>query len=88
MYAGILLENLAQGLLKIGIYVTRLITPIAAKAFWWKPWLIAGVVVAAVAIITTAILAIHYSEVNSIKKIYQILQDTMVRMNVKKPQRQ
>ena len=68
MYAGILLENLAQGLLKIGIYVTRLITPIAAKAFWWKPWLIAGVVVAAVAIITTAILAIHYSEVNSIKR--------------------
>ena len=51
MFLSILAVNNAQGLVAVGGYVTKIVTPIAAKGFWWKPWLIPVIVLAAVTIV-------------------------------------
>ena len=61
MFLTLLATNKVAGLVAVGGYVTKITTPIATKAFWWKPWLIAVIVIVAVGIIVTAV-GILYSK--------------------------
>jgi len=61
LFAPMLFANYSQGLVAVGAYTTKLITPIAAKAFWWKPWLIVAIVAAAVTIVVAGV-AIYFSK--------------------------
>ena len=54
-YMAKLLSRFSKGLASISAYVTKLATKIAAKFFWWKPWMIVIIVVAAVGIVVAAI---------------------------------
>ena len=67
MFMHLLYQDLAAGLLKVGLYVTKILTPITAKAFWWKPIAIVGIVVAAVAIVITAVTIYRNVQLNKIK---------------------
>ncbi len=60
MFLHMLYMNYARGLVKVGLYTTKVVTPVATKAFWWKPLLIAAIVAAAVMIIV-GVIAIMYS---------------------------
>ena len=51
----------AKGLLAVGGYATQIVTPIALKAFWWKPWAAAAIIIAAVAIIVAAV-GVYFSK--------------------------
>ena len=57
----ILYASYSKGLVAVGAYATKIVTPIAVKAFWWKPWLAAALIVAAVAIVIGAN-AIYFSK--------------------------
>ena len=60
MFAVSLAANFNQGLVAVGGYVTKIITPPVLKAFWWKPWLAAAIIVAAVAIVVAGVaFAVH-----------------------------
>ena len=45
----------------VGGYATQIVTPIALKAFWWKPWAAAAIIIAAVAIIVAAV-GVYFSK--------------------------
>lgn len=57
----ILCASYAKGLVAVGGYATQIVTPVALKAFWWKPWVAAAIIVAAVAIIVAAV-GIYFSK--------------------------
>ena len=61
LFMPILYASYSKGLVAVGAYATKIVTPIAVKAFWWKPWLAAALIVAAVAIVVGAI-AIYFSK--------------------------
>ena len=61
LFMPILYASYSKGLVAVGAYATKIVTPIAVKAFWWKPWLAAALIVAAVAIVVSAI-AIYFSK--------------------------
>ena len=61
MFAAILYFSTSKGLVAVGAYVTKLVTPIALKAFWWKPWLAGALIVAAVGIVVTAV-GVYFSK--------------------------
>ena len=61
LFMPILYASYSKGLFAVGAYATKIVTPIAIKAFWWKPWLAAALIVAAVAIVVGAI-AIYFSK--------------------------
>lgn len=60
-YKAILYASYYHGLATVSAYVANIATPIALKAFWWKPLLAAALIVAAVAIVVGAI-AIYFSK--------------------------
>ena len=68
MFSALLMANRAKAIVAVGAYVTKVTTPIAAKAFWWKPWLIAVIVVAAVAIVVTSVLVLYNQAVSKTEK--------------------
>ncbi len=59
MFVAALEVNLSKGLLAVSAYVTKLMTPIAIKAFWWKPTVALALVVAAVAIVVASVLILY-----------------------------
>lgn len=61
LFMPILYASYSKGLVAVGAYATKIVTPIAVKAFWWKPWLAAALIIAAVAIVVGAI-AIYFSK--------------------------
>ena len=61
LFMPILYASYSKGLVAVGAYATKVVTPVAAKAFWWKPWLAAAIIVAAVAIIVASV-AIMYAK--------------------------
>jgi len=63
MYAQDLYTAYAATLTKIGLYITAFLTPKVSAAFWWQPWLIAGIVVAAVAIVIASVAIIYNAKV-------------------------
>ena len=54
-YASSLYVSFAATMTKIGLYITGIILPKIASVFWWQPWVVAGLVVAAVAVVVTAV---------------------------------
>ena len=60
-FMAILYASTSKGLVAVGAYASKVVTPIAIKAFWWKPWLAAALIVAAVAIIVAAV-AVYFSK--------------------------
>ena len=60
MFMLTLCVSYSKGLVAVGAYATKIVTPIAVKSFWWKPWLAAAIILAAVAIIVAAV-AIQYA---------------------------
>ena len=71
MFMLTLYASYAKGMVAVGAYVTKVVTPVAAKAFWWKPWLAAAIILAAVAIIVAAVSIMYASrqdEINRAKK--------------------
>ena len=65
MFMLLLYQDIAKGLLKVGLYVTKILTPITAKAFWWKPLAIVGIIVVAVAIVVTAVTIYANNKISS-----------------------
>lgn len=61
MFAESLYTAFSATMTKIGLYLTGILTPKTAVAFWWQPWLVVGIVVAAVAILLVSI-GILYSK--------------------------
>ena len=61
MFMYMLYACYSKGLLAVGAYTTSVVTPIAVKAFWWKPLLAAVVIIAAVAIVVSAV-SIYFSK--------------------------
>lgn len=60
MFMLTLCVSYSKGLVAVGAYATKIVTPIAVKSFWWKPWLAAAIILAAVAIIVAAV-AVQYA---------------------------
>ena len=60
MFMLTLCVSYSKGLVAVGTYATKIVTPIAVKSFWWKPWLAAAIILAAVAIIVAAV-AVQYA---------------------------
>ena len=54
-YMSGLYSSLAATLVKIGAYVTGVLFPKVAAIFWYQPWVVVGVVAAAVLVVTTAV---------------------------------
>ena len=71
MFMLMLCASYSKGMVAVGAYATKVVTPVAVKAFWWKPWLAAAIILAAVAIVVAAV-AIMYSswkkEIDKAKK--------------------
>ena len=61
LFMPILYASYSKGLVAVSVYATKVVTPITMKAFWWKPWLVAAIVLVAVAIVVGAI-AIYFSK--------------------------
>jgi len=61
MFFATLSLSYSKGIGAISLYVTKIITPVAIKAFWWKPLLAATVIAAAVIIVVSAVL-IYFSK--------------------------
>lgn len=61
MFASALTANTANGLVLVGAHVTKIVTPVALNAFWWKPWAAGAIIIAAVAIVVTAV-AVMYNK--------------------------
>jgi RHS repeat-associated protein len=61
LFMPILYASYPKGLVAVGAYATKIVTPIAVKAFWWKPWAAAAIIIAAVAIIVAAV-GIYFSK--------------------------
>ena len=61
LFMAMLYANYAKGLVAVGAYTTKIATPIAIKAFWWRPWVVVAIVVAAVAIVVAAV-GIYFSK--------------------------
>ena len=74
MFAESLYTAFTTTMTKIGLYVTSLLTPKATAAFWWQPWVVVGIVLAAVAIVLVA--------VSSARKKTQSKADEKVRTKV------
>jgi len=70
-YASALYTSFAATLTKIGLYVTGVLAPKIAALFWWQPWLVAGIVVAAVAIVVGAVTIYLNSQMN--KTVEEVL---------------
>lgn len=74
-----LFDDLALGLAKVGLYVTKILLPKVASALWYNPWLVAGIVVGAVAIVTATVVILYNTRVAKInndnmnKKVKDIL---------------
>ena len=58
-------------LTKIGLWVTGILAPKIAAIFWWQPWLVAGIVVTAVAIVVGAVTIYLNSQMN--KTVEEVL---------------
>jgi len=54
-----LYNDLTAALVSVGLFVTKTLLPKVASALWWQPWLVAGIVVAAVAIVVAAVVIVH-----------------------------
>ena len=54
-YSAMLYTALAATLVKISLWVTGVLLPKIAALFWWQPWLVIGVVAAAVVIVVIAV---------------------------------
>ena len=54
-YAAGLYTAFAATITKISVYVTGVLLPKITALFWWQPWLVAGIVVAAVAIVIASV---------------------------------
>ena len=65
MFMAVLYANYAYGLALVGGYATKIIAPIVFKAFWWKPWLAAAIIVSAVLIVVAAV-AIVFSKASKL----------------------
>lgn len=65
MFMAILYANYAYGLVVVGAYATKTIAPFVIKAFWWKPWLAAAIIIGAVAIVVAAV-AIVFSKASKL----------------------
>ena len=65
MFMAVLYANYAYGLALVGGYATKIIAPIVFKAFWWKPWLAAAIIVSAVIIVVAAV-AIVFSKASKL----------------------
>lgn len=75
-YASLIYTSLATGLAKASAYVTGILLPKISALFWWKPIVIAGLVVAAVAIVVTAIVIIYNNSISaSISQISSIAKE-------------
>ena len=68
MFFALMLVDQPAALVKVGTYVMKIATPIATKAFWWKPWLIAAIVLAAVAIVVAGVLVLYNIKQKELKK--------------------
>ena len=68
MFVNQLMNSLSTTLLKISAYVTKILLPKVAAICWWNPWVVAGIVVGAVAIVCATVLAIYNAHVAKINK--------------------
>lgn len=64
-FAASLYTSFAATITKITLYVTGILLPKVAAFFWWQPWLVAGIVVAATAIIITAVTIAYNQSIES-----------------------
>ena len=55
-------------LAKVGAYVTGILLPKVTAAFWWQPWVVAGIVVAAVAVVITAVKVVQTNKIKAADK--------------------
>ena len=55
MFAESLYTAFTTTMTKIGLYISSIFAPKATVAFWWQPWVVAGIVIAAVAIVLVAV---------------------------------
>lgn len=68
MFMLALCASYSKGLVAVGVYATKVVTLVAVKAFWWKPWLAVAIILAAVAIIVVAVSIMHASRRDEIDK--------------------
>ena len=61
LFIPILYANYSKGLVAVGAYTAKVVSPITIKAFWWKPILAATIIVAAVAIVV-GLISIYFSK--------------------------
>ncbi|MFA7126403.1 MAG: RHS repeat-associated core domain-containing protein, partial [Bacilli bacterium] len=72
-YASMLYTSFAAGLAKIGAYITGILLPKVSAIFWCHPWLIAGIIVTAVALVVSTVVILYNKAIaNSISSIGSI----------------
>lgn len=62
-----LIYSFSRTLIKIAAYVTKILLPKVVAICWWNPWVVAGIVVGAVALIVTTIVILYNSYVSKIR---------------------
>ena len=58
-----LYQDLKNGLLLVGAYATKILSPIAVKALWWKPIVAIALVALAVALVVIAVSAVYNAKI-------------------------